>query len=63
MAARLLAQRMTPYVADEGRALVEEVASLEPVRTPTRDRETYLASLDALCVRVADTLLAVAGRA
>jgi hypothetical protein len=33
------------------------------VRTPTRDREAYLASLDALCVRVADTLLAVEGRA
>jgi Family of unknown function (DUF6092) len=63
MAARLLAQRMTPYVDDDALALVEEVAALEAVRTPTRDREAYLASLDALCVRVADTLLAVEGRA
>jgi hypothetical protein len=63
MAARLLAQRMTPYVDDDALALVEEVGALEAVRTPTRDREAYLASLDALCVRVADTLLAVEGRA
>ena len=60
MAARLLAQGMAAY-ADDAPALhglVEEVAALEPVRTPTRDREHYLASLDALCERVADTLLA-----
>jgi hypothetical protein len=64
MAARLLAQRMAPYVEGDGaaRALVDEVAALEPVRTPTRDRESYLASLDALCERVADTLLAQEGR-
>jgi hypothetical protein len=64
MAARLLAQGMAPYAVDDPalRALVDEVAALEPVRTPTRDREQYLASLDALCERVADTLLAHEGR-
>jgi hypothetical protein len=65
MAARLLAEGMAPHAGDEPalRALVDEVADLEPVRTPTRDREQYLASLDALCERVADTLLAREGRA
>src|SRR5262249_50046711 len=68
MAARLLAQAMTREMTgtagDEGalRTLVDEVAALEPVRTPTRDREAYLASLDALCERVADALLAHEGR-
>jgi hypothetical protein len=63
MAARLLAAGMSG-VDDEPavRSLVEEVAALEPVRTPTRDREEYLASLDALCERVADALLAHEGR-
>ena len=65
MGARALAQGMAPYVGDNPslRALVDEVAALEPVRTPTRDRETYLASLDVLCEHVADTLLAQVGRA
>jgi hypothetical protein len=65
MGARLLAQGMAPYVGANAplRGLVDEVAGLEPVRTPTRDREAYLASLDALCERVADTLLAQEGRA
>jgi hypothetical protein len=65
MAARILAQGMAPLAGDDPvlRALVDEVAALEPVRTPTRDREQYLASLDALCERVADTLLAQEGRA
>ena len=65
MGARLLAQRMVDEVGDDDvlGGLVSEVAALEPVRTPTRDREAYLASLDALCERVADTLLAQAGRA
>jgi hypothetical protein len=64
MAARLLAQGMSPHAGDEPAlsALVDEVASLEPVRTPTRDREQYLAALDALCERVADALLAHEGR-
>ena len=64
MAARLLAQGMAPYAGDDAslRSLVDEVAALEPVRTPTRDRDAYLASLDALCERVADTLLAQEGR-
>ena len=65
MGVRLLAQRMADGVRDDDslNALVTEVASLEPVRTPTRDREAYLASLDDLCVRVADTLVARSGRA
>jgi Family of unknown function (DUF6092) len=65
MAARLLAQGMAPHVGDDPalQSLVDEVAALEPVRTPTRDRELYLASLDALCERVADTMLAQEGRA
>jgi hypothetical protein len=65
MGARLLAQRMAPAVGDDAalRALVTEVARLEPVRTPTRGREMYLASLDALCERVADTLMAQERRA
>jgi hypothetical protein len=65
MAARLLARGMAPYAVDNPslRVLVDEVAALEPVRTPTRDRDAYLASLDALCERVADTLLAQEGRA
>ena len=65
MGARLLAEVMAPGVGDDAalEALVIEVAALEPVRTPTRDRAAYLASLDALCERVADTLLAQAGRA
>jgi hypothetical protein len=65
MGARLLAQRMAPAVGDDAAlgALVTEVARLEPVRTPTRDREKYLASLDALCERVADTLMAQERRA
>ena len=56
---------MAPHVGDDAalRALVDEVAALEPVRTPTRDREAYLASLDALCEHVADTLLTQVGRA
>src|SRR4051794_39110762 len=64
MGARLLARHMQDGVRDDEalRALVEEIAALEPVRTPTRDRQAYLSSLDALCVRVADTLLAHAGR-
>ena len=64
MAARLLAQGMAPHAGDEPAlsALVDEVAALEPVRTPTRDREQYLASLDALCEKVADALLAHEGR-
>jgi Family of unknown function (DUF6092) len=64
MAARLLAQGMAPHAGDETalRALVAEVAALEPVRTPTREREQYLASLDALGEKVADALLAHEGR-
>jgi hypothetical protein len=64
MGARALAQGMATHVDDNPslRALVEEVVSLEPVRTPTRDRDAYLASLDALCERVADTLLAQQAR-
>jgi hypothetical protein len=64
MAARLLAERMSEGVHDNAAlsGLVAEVAALEPVRTPTRDREAYLAGLDALCERVADTLLAQEGR-
>ncbi len=64
MGARLLAQHLRDGVQDDEAlsALVDEIAALEPVRTPTRDRAAYLASLDALCVRVADTLLAQAGR-
>jgi hypothetical protein len=65
MAARLLAEGMAPYAEDGSalRALVDEVAALEPVRTPTREREQYLASLDVLCEHVADTLLAQESRA
>ncbi|MGD9961362.1 DUF6092 family protein [Nocardioides sp.] len=65
MAARLLAERMADGVQDDDTLapLVAEVAALEPVRTPTRDREAYLATLDALCLRVADALVAQAGRA
>ncbi len=65
MGARALAQGMAPHVGEDPtlRALVDAVAALEPVRTPTRDREAYLASLDVLCERVADTLLAQEGRA
>jgi Family of unknown function (DUF6092) len=65
MAARVLAHGMADRVRDDAsvRALVDEVAALEPVRTPTRDREAYLASLDALCVKVADCLLAQEERA
>jgi Family of unknown function (DUF6092) len=65
MGARALAQGMAPHVGTNPtlRALVDEVAALEPVRTPTRDREAYLATLDALCERVADALLAQASRA
>lgn len=64
MAARMLAERMADGVAGDATlsALVAEVAGLEPVRTPTRDREAYLASLDALCVQVADALVARFGR-
>jgi hypothetical protein len=64
MAARLLAQGMGTYAADDPalRSLVDEVAALEPVRTPTRDRDAYLAGLDALCEKVADALLAQEGR-
>lgn len=64
MGARLLAERMVDEVGDDEvlGGLVSEVAALEPVRTPTRDREAYLASLDTLCERVADTLLAQAAR-
>ena len=48
MGARLLAERMIDGVGDDGAlsTLVAEVAALEPVRTPTRDRDTYLATLD-----------------
>jgi len=65
MGARLLAQRIADQVREDDplHALVSEIAALEPVRTPTRDRDTYLASLDALCEHVADTLVARAGRA
>jgi hypothetical protein len=69
MAARLLAQRMADGVgADPENApaltgLVAQVAALEPVRTPTRDRDAYVASLDALCEKVADALLEHEGRA
>jgi hypothetical protein len=65
MAARLFAEQMATDVGEDDvlGALVTEVAALEPVRTPTRNREVYLASLDALCERVADALLAQAGRA
>jgi Family of unknown function (DUF6092) len=68
MAARLLAERMAESPADGAggdalTTLVAEVAALEVVRTPTRDREAYIASLDALCERVADALVAQAGRA
>ncbi len=64
MAARLLAEGMSAGVAGDPTlsGLVAEVAALEPVRTPTRDRAAYLAGLDALCERVADTLLAQEGR-
>jgi len=64
MGARLLAQRLAAGVGDDAAlgALVEAVAALEPVRTPTRDREVYLAMLDALCERVAETLMAQFGR-
>lgn len=64
MGARLVAGGMAPYAGDDGalRSLVDEVAALEPVRTPTRDREEYLASLDVLCEHVADALLAERGR-
>ncbi len=65
MGARLLAQRIAEQVPgdDQLHTLVVEIAGLQPVRTPTRDRDAYLASLDALCERVADTLVARAGRA
>ena len=65
MGARALAQGMAPHVGDNTalRALVDEVGALEPVRTPTRDRQAYLASLDALCEHVADALLTRVGRA
>jgi hypothetical protein len=65
MGARLLAEGMSAGVSDDDtlRGLVTEVAALEPVRTPTRDRDAYLATLDALCLRVADALMAQAGRA
>jgi hypothetical protein len=64
MAARLLAQGMSPHADDEPAlsSLVDQVASLEPVRTPTREREQYLAALDALCESVAEALLAQEGR-
>ena len=63
MGARLLAGEIEPGDDAVLGALVGEIAALEPVRTPTRDREAYLASLDALCERVAEALLAQAGRA
>jgi hypothetical protein len=64
MGARLLAERLADGVraGDTLGPLVAEVAALEPVRTPTRDRDAYLATLDALCRRVADALVAQAGR-
>jgi len=65
MGARLLAQRIADQVPDDDQLhpLVTEIAGLQPVRTPTRDRDAYLASLDTLCERVAETLVAQAGRA
>lgn len=64
MGARLLAERMADGVQgdDTLAPLVADVAAIEPVRTPTRDRDAYLATLDALCQRVADALVAQAGR-
>jgi hypothetical protein len=41
------------------RALVARLAELQPVKTPTRDRDGYVAQLDAWCVDIADCALAL----
>lgn len=40
--------------------LAASLAGLQPVKTPTREREEYVARLDAWCVEVADCALALA---
>ena len=44
------------------RDLASRLASLQPVRTPTREREGYVAGLDELCSEVAECALALDGR-
>lgn len=62
---RLLAaaRRLADPLAERGsapvRALADAIAAVPATATPTSDREEYTAIVDALCVAVADCLLAV----
>jgi hypothetical protein len=65
-AARLLAEQLPAPAGASGRSatdlLLRELRATEPTATPTRDRDEYVAGLDALCELVADALLDLEGR-
>ncbi len=58
-AARRLGDALGERASAPVAALVEAVAAMPLTATPTADRDAYVARLDALCVAVADCLLAL----
>jgi hypothetical protein len=61
-AAQRLAEGITDGVGAPSpplRDLAARLATLQPVKTPTRDRDDYVARLDAWCVDVAECALAL----
>jgi hypothetical protein len=61
------AQRLGEHIARDASAPLREfisvLATLAPTATPTADLDAYLARLDAVCVALAECLLAMDGPA
>jgi hypothetical protein len=57
-AARKLADHLAPRASAPVLTLISALDTLPPTATPRADREAYIARLDAICVALADCLLA-----
>lgn len=62
-AARKLAEHVAPHASAPTRALLEALETMPLIATPTADRDLYVARLDAICIQVAECLLALSDRA
>ena len=57
--ARRIAEHLEPHASDPVRDLINALEALSPIATPRDNRVAYTQQLDAVCVAVADCLLAL----
>ena len=62
-AARKLAEHVAPTASGPTQELLAALETMPLIATPTADRDLYVARLDAICIQVAECLLALSDRA